>query len=147
MKILVINGPNINFLGIREKEIYGQMSYEELCSYIKKQAENLNIDVEILHSNVEGEIINIIQNNYDKVDGIIINPGAYTHYSYAIYDCIKSINKPVIEVHLTNIYARDEFRQKSVTAPACVGVISGFKEIGYKLALMALKDIGGNTND
>ncbi|GFR34253.1 type II 3-dehydroquinate dehydratase [Thermobrachium celere] len=147
MKILVINGPNINFLGIREKEIYGQMSYEELCSYIKKQAENLNIEVEILHSNVEGEIINIIQNNYDKVDGIIINPGAYTHYSYAIYDCIKSINKPVIEVHLTNIYARDEFRQKSVTAPACVGVISGFKEIGYKLALMALKDIGGNTND
>lgn len=147
MKILVINGPNINFLGIREKEIYGQMSYEELCSYIKKQAENLNIEVEILHSNVEGEIINIIQNNYDKVDGIIINPGAYTHYSYAIYDCIKSINTPVIEVHITNIYARDEFRQKSVTAPACVGVISGFKEIGYKLALMALKDIGGNTND
>lgn len=147
MKVLVVNGPNLNLLGVREKDIYGSLSYEELCSYIKKNAEELNIQVEIYQSNIEGELINFIQNNYKDVDGLIINLGAYTHYSYALYDCIKSIDKPTIEVHLTNIYARDEFRQKSVTAPACIGVITGLKEIGYKIALMALKDIGGNKNE
>ncbi|WDC85815.1 type II 3-dehydroquinate dehydratase [Caloramator sp. mosi_1] len=142
MKVLVVNGPNLNLLGIREKDIYGSLSYNDLCSYIKKCAEQFNIEVDIYQSNVEGELINYIQDNYKQADGLIINPGAYTHYSYALYDCIRSIDKPTIEVHLTNIYAREEFRQKSVTAPACIGVITGLKEVGYKIALLAIKDIG-----
>lgn len=141
MKIMVINGPNINFLGIREKAVYGADNYMKLCEFIKSEADKLKIEVEILQSNIEGEIIDFIQNAYEKVDGIIINPGAYTHYSIAIYDALKSVNIKSVEVHLTNIYNREEFRHKSVTAPACVGQISGFGFIGYKLALEALNSL------
>ncbi|HHZ02250.1 MAG TPA: type II 3-dehydroquinate dehydratase [Tissierellia bacterium] len=140
MKILVINGPNINFLGIREKNIYGSNTYEDLCQYIKNEAAKLHLEVEIFQSNVEGEIINKIQSAYKNVDGIIINPGAFTHYSYAIYDALIGVGIRAVEVHLSNIYSREEFRHKSVTAPACIGQISGFGFLGYKFAMEALKD-------
>lgn len=141
MKIVVINGPNINFLGIREKNIYGTGDYNNLCEFIKTEASKLNVEVEILQSNIEGELINFIQNAYGKTDGIIINPGAYTHYSIAIYDALKSVDIKSVEVHLSNIYKREEFRKKSVTAQACIGQISGFGFYSYKLALDALINI------
>lgn len=138
MKILVINGPNLNFLGIREKDIYGENDYESLCKFIKKEAATLNLEVEIFQSNIEGEIINKIQSAYKNADGIIINPGAYTHYSIGILDALKSVNIKTVEVHLSNIYSREEFRHKSVIAPICIGQISGFGFLGYKFALEAL---------
>ncbi|MDD2495993.1 MAG: type II 3-dehydroquinate dehydratase [Tissierellia bacterium] len=141
MKINVINGPNINFLGIREKDIYGSYDYKSLCEFIKNEASKQNIDLEIFQSNIEGEIINYIQSLYKNSDGIIINPGAYTHYSIAIFDALKSININTVEVHLSNIYKREEFRKKSVTAQACIGQISGFGFYSYKLALDALVNI------
>lgn len=141
MKINVINGPNINFLGIREKEIYGSGDYKGLCDFIRNEAKKNNIKIEIFQSNLEGEIINYIQNSYENCDGIIINPGAYTHYSIAIYDALKSININTVEVHLSNIYNREDFRKKSVTAPACIGIISGFGSNSYKLAIDALINI------
>lgn len=140
MRLLVINGPNLNFLGIREKGIYGSETYENLCEYVQLEAKKMNIDVELKQSNVEGEIINFIQGAHESVDGIVINPGAYTHYSIAIYDALKSVNLPIIEVHLSNIYSREDFRHKSVTAPACVGQISGVGFLGYKFAMEALKN-------
>ena len=121
MKFLVINGPNLNFLGLREKGVYGSETYEELVEYIKDVSGKLVESIEIKQSNIEGEIINFIQKAYfDKVDGIIINPGAYTHYSYAIYDALKSVSIPAVEVHLSDIENREDFRKVSVTAPACI---------------------------
>lgn len=140
MKLLVINGPNINFLGIREKSVYGTEDYNALCSYIKSESNKLNIDVKIVQSNIEGEIINYLQAAYGKYDGIIINPGAYTHYSIAIFDAIKSISIDTIEVHLSNVHKREEFRRKSVTAPACVGQITGFGFYGYIMAMLWFKN-------
>lgn len=138
MKILVINGPNINFLGIREKNIYGTKNYEDLCDYIKSEAKILGVEVEVLQSNIEGEIIGYIQDAYEKYDGIVINPGAYTHYSIAIYDALKAVSIKTVEVHISNIHSREEFRRKSVTAPACIGQICGFGFYGYIMAIMAL---------
>lgn len=138
MKILLINGPNINMLGIREKNIYGNMNYESLCDTVNKKAKELNVELNIYQSNIEGEIINTIQAAYEVYDGIIINPGAYTHYSIAIYDAIKSVNIPTVEVHISNVNAREEFRKTSVTAPACIGQISGFGVDSYILGLMGL---------
>ncbi len=141
MKLMVINGPNLNFLGIREKHIYGAKSFEQIEDYIRKSAKSLKHDIVMLQSNIEGEIINFIQRAYyEKYDGIIINPGAFTHYSYAIYDAIKSVNIDTVEVHLSHIYGREEFRQKSVTAPACIGQICGFGEYGYIMAMNALEN-------
>lgn len=139
MKLMVINGPNLNMLGIREKKIYGAKSFKEVEEYIKKEGEKRKVDVTLFQSNIEGEIINAIQRAYfENFDGIIINPGAYTHYSYAIYDAIKSVSIDTVEVHLSNVQNRDEFRKKSVTAAACIGQISGFGEFGYVLAMEAL---------
>jgi len=140
MNITVINGPNINFLGMREKNIYGVKTYEELCKFIREEASKLGVDVSIYQENSEGGIISIIQKAYGITDGIVINPGAYTHYSYAIYDAIKSVEINTIEVHISNIYKREEFRHKSVIAPACIGQISGFGFYGYKYAMEALID-------
>ena len=137
MKILIINGPNINFIGIREKNIYGDKDYEYLCSLIRMRLKR-NLSVDIVQSNSEGQLIDYIQGAYNNYQGIIINPGAYTHYSYAIYDALKSVMLPCIEVHISNIHARDEFRSKSVTAAASVGIISGFGLNGYILALDAM---------
>lgn len=146
MKIMVINGPNLNFLGIREKNIYGSKSFQEIESYIRKTAISLGHEIEMYQSNIEGEIINFIQKAYyNKYEGIIINPGAFTHYSYAIYDAIKSVDIDTVEVHLSQIYNREEFRQKSVTAPACIGQICGFGEYGYIMAINALENKNKNS--
>ena len=139
MRVMVINGPNLNMVGVREKGIYGTRSFDDICNYIKDEATKRNVEVELYQSNIEGEIINQIHKcYYENFDGIIINPGAYTHYSYAIHDAIKSVNIKTIAVHLSNIHAREEFRHKSVTAPACLGQICGLGEHGYILALDAL---------
>ena len=136
---MVINGPNLNMLGVREKEIYGHKSYEDICSFISSEAEKLGISVEIVQDNIEGEIINHIHRAYrESFDGIVINPAAYTHYSIAIYDALKAVNLPAAEIHLSNINSREEYRKTSVTAPACIGAICGFGPYGYKLALEAL---------
>lgn len=140
MKVLVINGPNLNMVGIREKGIYGTRDFKDICNYIKEEGQKRNIDIKLFQSNIEGEIINEIHNAYyEKYDGIIINPGAFTHYSYAILDAIKAVNINTVEVHLSNIHGREEFRHKSVIAPACIGQICGFKEFGYVMAMEALK--------
>ena len=136
MKLLLLQGPNLNFLGIREKGIYGSSGYDDVCREVKEYAFLKGIELECYQSNIEGEIINKIQQAYfEKYDGVIINPGAFTHYSYAIFDAIKSVDIPFVEVHLSNIHTREEFRHKSVTAPACKGQICGFGTLGYKMAL------------
>lgn len=136
--ILIINGPNLNMLGIREPGIYGNETLETLCDKIKNRAKTLNAVTEFYQSNIEGEIINKIHSAMGKFDGIIINPGAYTHYSYAIRDAIASINVPCIEVHISNVHKREEFRHKSVTAPVCKGQICGLGTNGYLYALEEL---------
>ena len=125
MNILVVNGPNLNLLGIREPEIYGSKTYNNLVSFLLDYAKNNGIMMEVFQTNHEGEIIDIIQQNYKRFDGIIINPGAFTHYSYAIFDCIASVSIPTVEVHLSNIKNREPFRRISVIKPACVGQIYG----------------------
>lgn len=142
MKILVINGPNINMLGIREKNIYGSLSYPKLIEMIEEKSKKLKIEIECFQNNIEGEIINKIQSAYGLYDGIIINPAAYTHYSIAILDAIKSVSIPTIEVHMSNIHSREEFRHRSVTASACVGQISGLGPYGYLMALEYFKETG-----
>ncbi len=139
MKLLVINGPNINFLGIREKGIYGSKGYNELIEMINQKADNAGITIEIFQNNCEGKIIDRLQEAYeDGTDSVIINPGAFTHYSYAIRDAIASIEKPVIEVHISNVHKREEFRHTSVTAEVCTGQIVGLGLYGYILAIDAL---------
>ena len=134
MKILIVNGPNLNLLGTREPEIYGSITMEAYLDILKD--EFLNETISYFQSNVEGEIINRLQ--VDDFDAVIINPGAFTHYSYAISDCLKNISKSKIEVHISNIYQREEFRQKSVTASVSNGIISGFGMNGYRLAVLSL---------
>lgn len=131
MKILIINGPNLNLLGTREPEIYGNISMESLLNDLKKDF--TNHELLYFQSNYEGEIIDRIQEN--DFDALVINPGAFTHYSYAIADALKNLKKTKIEVHISNIYQREEFRQKSVTAAYTDAVLSGFGTEGYKLAL------------
>ena len=139
MKILVLNGPNINFLGIREKGIYGEENYDSLCERIRRKAEELEVEVAIFQSNSEGALIDRIQEAYgDGTDAIIINPGAYTHYSYALRDALASVQIPKIEVHISNVHQREEFRHTSVTAPVCSGQIVGLGLAGYELAMEAL---------
>jgi len=135
MKILIVNGPNLNLLGTREPEIYGTVSMVDFLENLKEKFPE--DEILFFQSNVEGEIINRLQEG--DYEALIINPAAYTHYSYAIADCLRNIQKPKIEVHISNIYAREEFRQKSVTAAHCNGVISGFGLDGYRLAVLSLK--------
>lgn len=135
MKILIINGPNLNLLGTREPEIYGNISMEIFLE--KLRTEFHNDEILFYQSNIEGELINRLQKI--DFDAVIINPAAYTHYSYALADCLKNINLPKIEVHISNIYKREEFRQKSVTAPYTDAVLSGFGLEGYRLAILSLK--------
>lgn len=136
MKLLIINGPNLNFLGIREKEIYGQQDYEYLLRMIEEKAKELQCQVEVFQSNHEGALIDRIQDAYsDGTEGIIINPGAYTHYSYAIHDALASVTMPKVEIHISDINAREEFRKVSVTAPACDHQIVGKGLQGYLLAM------------
>ena len=136
MKILVINGPNLNFLGIREKAVYGTQNYEYLLSLLQKKGEETGCEVETFQSNHEGAIIDRIQEAYfDGTDGIVINPGAYTHYSYAIRDALASVQMPKVEIHISDITAREEFRKVSVTAPACDRQIYGHGLEGYLEAI------------
>ena len=136
MKILVINGPNINFLGIREKKVYGTQDYDYLLGMIAGKGEETGSIIEVFQSNHEGAIIDRLQDSYfDCTEGIVINPGAYTHYSYAIRDALASITVPKIEIHISDITAREEFRKVSVTEPACDGQIYGKGLEGYLLAI------------
>ncbi len=137
-KVLVINGPNLNMLGIREPEVYGETSLDAINTRVASEAEVMRIDVEFFQSNSEGEIIDAIHSAHGEADGIILNAGAYTHYSYAIRDAVASVDAPCVEVHLSNIYSRDDFRKTSVIAPVCIGQISGFGIKSYLLALRAL---------
>ena len=141
MKIAIIQGPNLNMLGIREQHIYGSMSLEQIHDQLKNAAEQNGIEVEFFQSNLEGEIVDRIQECLGTVDGIMINPAAYSHTSIAIKDALSAVSMPVVEVHISNIYKREEFRQKSITAGASTGVISGFGPFGYHMGLIALMQI------
>ncbi|EFG29573.1 type II 3-dehydroquinate dehydratase [Fusobacterium periodonticum] len=143
MKIMVINGPNLNMLGIREKNIYGTFTYEDLCKYIETYPnyKEKDIDFTFLQTNHEGEIVNFIHKAYtEKYDGIVLNAGGYTHTSVAIHDAIKAVSIPTVEVHISNIHAREEFRKVCMTSPACVGQITGLGKLGYVLAVVYLTE-------
>lgn len=139
MKVLIINGPNLNFLGIRQKDIYGNKTYPDLVNFCINEGEKLNIAVTCFQSNHEGEIIDKIQEAYQNFDGIVINAGAYTHYSIAIMDALKSVNIPTVEVHLSDIYQRESYRHVSFIKEACFKSIVGLGFNGYKLALESLQ--------
>lgn len=136
MKLLVINGPNLNFLGIREKSVYGTQDYDYLLNMIAEKGQQEGCVIEVFQSNHEGAIIDRIQDAYfDGTEGIVINPGAYTHYSYAIHDALVSITVPKVEIHISNIMEREDFRKVSVTAPACDKQIYGEGLNGYLMAI------------
>lgn len=138
MKILIINGVNMNMLGFREPEKYGSMTLKDLEKDLYAYSFKLGVDIETFQSNFEGEIVEKIQSAKDNFDGIVINAGAYTHTSVAIRDAISAVNLPTVEVHMTNIYKREEFRHNSYLAPVCIGQISGFGVNSYKLGLNAI---------
>jgi 3-dehydroquinate dehydratase-2 len=138
MKIQIINGPNLNLLGKRETSIYGSQSFEDYFQALQKRFSDL--DLQYFQSNVEGEIINKLHEVGFSFDGIIINAGAYTHTSIAIHDAIGGINTPVVEVHISNVYAREEFRHKSLITSKCVGMLTGFGLEGYEMAIQYLKN-------
>ena len=140
MKILVINGPNINMLGIREPDIYGRSTYAELCNMIKAHAEKTGVEVKLFQSNHEGDIVDEIQAAYGKFDGIVINPAAYTHTSIAILDALKAVSIPAVEVHLSDISEREQFRHVSYAGLACIKTFKGLGFEGYKEALLFLKE-------
>ena len=144
MKLLIINGPNINMLGIREKGIYGDESYEALLSFIKKVCDENGIEAEFFQSNHEGAIVDRVQEAYGKVDGIVINPAAYTHTSVAILDALKAVSIPCCEVHLSNIYEREEFRHHSYISMAAEKTFYGEGFKGYEKAVLYLKEKYGS---
>lgn len=141
MKIMLLNGPNLNLLGEREVELYGNTSWQEMEKDLSRRAGELGFEVDFHQSNHEGKLIDWVQEARAGFAGLIINPGALTHYSYALRDALSSLSVPVIEVHLTNIYAREEWRKTSVVSPVACGVISGFGPCSYRLALEALSVI------
>lgn len=146
MKILVINGVNMNMLGSRETEKYGTMTLKDLEKDLYAFSFELGIDIETFQSNFEGEIVEKIHSAKDNFDGIVINAGAYTHTSVAIRDAISAVDIPTVEVHMTNIYKREEFRHHSYLAPVCIGQISGFGADSYKLGLKAIKNFLKTNN-
>jgi 3-dehydroquinate dehydratase-2 len=137
-KIAVLNGPNLNMLGVRETGVYGEKTLEEIHREIEEKARSLAVEIEFMQSNSEGELVTFIQQGRGRLDGIIVNAGAYTHYSLAIRDSIAASELPAVEVHISNIFKREDFRHKSVIAPVCIGQISGFGSYSYILALEAL---------
>ena len=138
MKILVINGPNINMLGIREPGIYGKQTFADLLDLISKTAEENGITIDQYQSNHEGDLVDKIQSAYGVFDGIVINPAAYTHTSVALHDALLAAALPAVEVHLSNIFKREDFRHTSITGSACIGVVAGFGKESYTLAIRAL---------
>jgi 3-dehydroquinate dehydratase-2 len=141
MKVVVIQGPNLNMLGMREQNIYGPMKLDDIHAQMKGFAEQSGIEVEFFQSNLEGEIVDRLQECLGEADGIIINPAAYTHTSIAIRDAIAAIQIPTVEIHLSNIHQREEFRHTSLTAPVCAGQIVGFGPFGYHLAMVSIIQI------
>jgi 3-dehydroquinate dehydratase-2 len=135
LRLIIINGPNLNLTGVREKEIYGTESFDTWFKTLINKYPNIHFDY--YHSNIEGEIINKLHETGFSFDGIILNPGAYAHTSLAIADAVNAIKTPVVEVHISNIYAREEFRQKSIVAQNCKGIISGFGLQSYELAVLS----------
>ena len=140
LKILVINGPNINLTGTREPVVYGTQTLDGINRSVTESAESLGISVDFYQTNHEGEIIDRIQDSVGLYDGIILNAGAYSHYSYAIRDAVAAVSVPVIEVHMSNIYAREDFRRVSVISAVCAATVSGFGSFGYHLALAGLAE-------
>ncbi|NLK87010.1 MAG: type II 3-dehydroquinate dehydratase [Clostridiaceae bacterium] len=143
-KIIVINGPNLNLLGTRETDIYGTVTLAGIAAEVNREAELLGLDVDFVQTNHEGEIIDKLHEARGKYDLVLLNPGAYTHYSIAIRDAVKAVELPCIEVHLSNIHAREDFRSRSVIAPVCTGQISGFGADSYLVALRAASMILGD---
>ena len=142
MKILVVNGPNLQLLGRREPEIYGSDTLESITRKLREVAASLELEIEFFQSNSEGEIVSRIGATFDDgTDGIIINPAAYTHTSVAILDALRAVRLPAVEVHLSNVNAREEYRRHSVTAAGCTAMIAGFGAIGYELALRAMPEL------
>lgn len=146
MKIVVIQGPNLNMLGVREQNVYGPMKLEQIHAQMKEFAEANGLEIEFFQSNLEGELVDRIQECLGDADGIIINPAAYTHTSIAIRDAIAAVALPVIEVHISNIYRREEFRQKSMIAPVCASSVVGFGPFGYHLAMTGMSQIFNEIN-
>ncbi len=140
MKIMIINGPNLNLLGIREPQHYGRETYADLIEKIKAHAEKLGIETEFYQSNHEGDLVDCIQSTYQKHDGIVINPGAYTHTSIALLDAVKSVGTPTVEVHISDVDSREEFRRISYIRAACIATVSGHGTNGYLEALDILKE-------
>lgn len=143
MKLLIINGPNLNMLGIREKHLYGAQDYAALCNYIREQGARLGVEVDLFQSNHEGAIVDRIQEAYQNVDGIVINPAAYTHTSVAILDALKAVSIPACEVHLTDVNAREDFRKISYVRLACDKTYSGYGFDGYRMAMEYLAETYG----
>ncbi len=141
IRLSLIHGPNLNLLGIREADIYGTDSFDDINRKIKQRGQECGLEVRIFQSNHEGEIVDAIQDARQWADGIIINPGALTHYSYSIRDALAAVRLPVIEVHVSNVHAREEFRRHSVVSPIVVGQIVGMGTYGYLLALDAMRHI------
>ena len=141
MKLLVINGPNLNMLGVREPAVYGSETYEDLCRRVKEHAEAQGVDVELYQSNHEGDLIDRIQLAYGRVDGIVFNPGGYTHTSVALLDAVKAVGIPTVEVHISDVPSREDFRQVSYVRAACIATITGHGLNGYLEAMDLL--IGG----
>ncbi|MDE6724182.1 MAG: type II 3-dehydroquinate dehydratase [Ruminiclostridium sp.] len=147
MNILIINGPNLNLLGRREPGVYGDDSLEEIQREILEKAKKMGIEVAFFQSNHEGSIIDALHEAMDSYDGVVLNAGAFTHYSYAIRDAIAAIKIPVVEVHISNIHAREEFRHTSVIAPVCAGTIAGFGKNSYILGLRAVAETVAERKD
>lgn len=137
-RILLINGPNLNLLGVREPEVYGSETLQDIVDELRSFASDRGVDLSDFQSNSEGALVTAIQEARTEVDGIILNPGAYTHYSIAMRDAIAGIGLPVVETHLSNVHAREAFRRESVLAPVCLGVVAGFGKNSYFVALEAL---------
>ena len=140
-KIIIINGPNLNLLGNREKDIYGDISLRDIEKKTKVKCQEMNLDLFFCQSNNEGELINFIQSAEEKYDGLIINPAAFTHTSVALLDALRAISKPKIEIHLSNIYNREDFRKKSITSEGVNGLICGFGSLSYILAIEAINNL------
>lgn len=142
MKLLILNGPNLNLLGLREPDIYGKGTYRDLCRLIQKKAKDMHISVMILQTNHEGRLVEAIQRAYGKYDGIVINPAAYTHTSVAIADAVKAVKIPTVEVHISDVSAREDFRQISYIRPCCAATITGKGFEGYIDAMKLLMNLG-----